>query len=66
MIEALRRRLVRPVVEQLTQGLSPESIALTFAIGLAVAVIPVVGTTTVLCTTAAIVPAKLSPILSRM
>ncbi len=51
----LRQRLVRPVVEQLTQGLSPESIALTFAVGLAIAVIPVVGTTTVLCTTAAIV-----------
>ncbi len=55
MIEFLRRRLVRPVVEQLTQGLSPDSIALTIAIGLAIAVIPVVGTTTILCTTAAIV-----------
>ena len=55
MIELLRRRLVRPVVEQLTQGLSPEAIALTFAVGLAIAVIPVVGTTTILCTTAAIV-----------
>ncbi|MHB8800263.1 MAG: DUF2062 domain-containing protein [Thermoanaerobaculia bacterium] len=54
MIEFLRRRLVRPVVEQLTQGLSPDSIALTIAIGLAIAVIPVVGTTTLLCTTAAI------------
>jgi uncharacterized protein (DUF2062 family) len=51
----LRRRLVRPVVEQLTQGLSPGAIALTIAIGLAIAVIPIVGTTTVLCTTAAIV-----------
>lgn len=55
MIEFLRRRLVRPVVEQLTQGLSPDAIALTIAIGLAIAVIPVVGTTTILCTTAAIV-----------
>ncbi len=55
MIEFLRRRLVRPVVEQLTQGLSPDAIALTIAVGLAIAVIPVVGTTTVLCTTAAIV-----------
>jgi uncharacterized protein (DUF2062 family) len=54
-MEFLRKRLVRPVVEQLTQGLSPEAIALTCAIGLAIAVIPVVGTTTVLCTTAAIV-----------
>ena len=55
MIDFLRRRLVRPVVEQLTQGLSPDAIALTIAVGLAIAVIPVVGTTTVLCTTAAIV-----------
>ena len=55
MIEVLRRRLVRPIVEQLTQGLSPDAIALTIAIGLAIAVIPVVGTTTILCTTAAIV-----------
>jgi len=51
----LRRRIVRPVVEQLTQGLSPDAIALTIAIGLAIAVIPVVGTTTLLCTAAAIV-----------
>lgn len=55
MIEFLRRRLVRPVLEQLTQGLSPDAIALTIAVGLAIAVIPVVGTTTILCTTAAIV-----------
>lgn len=55
MIEILNRRLVRPIVEQLTQGLSPDAIALTIAIGLAIAVIPVVGTTTILCTTAAIV-----------
>ena len=54
-MEFLRRRLVRPIVEQLTQGLSPDAIALTIAVGLAIAVIPIVGTTTVLCTTAAIV-----------
>ena len=39
MIEFLRRRLVRPVLEQLTQGLSPDAIALTIAVGLAIAVI---------------------------
>lgn len=55
MREFLRRRVVRPVVDQLTQGLSPDAIALTIAVGLAIAVIPVVGTTTILCTTAAIV-----------
>jgi len=55
VIDLLRQRLVRPILEQLTQGLSPDAIALTIAIGLAIAVIPVVGTTTILCTTAAIV-----------
>jgi len=55
VIELLRRRLVRPILEQLTQGLSPDAIALTIAIGLSIAVIPVVGTTTILCTVAAIV-----------
>jgi uncharacterized protein (DUF2062 family) len=53
--EFLRRRVVRPVVDQLTQGLSPDAISLTIAVGLAIAVVPVVGTTTILCTTAAIV-----------
>jgi uncharacterized protein (DUF2062 family) len=55
VIDFLRRRLVRPVLDQLTQGLSPDAIALTIAVGLAIAVIPVVGTTTVLCTASAIV-----------
>lgn len=55
MRELLRRRVVKPVVDQLTQGLSPDSIALTIAVGLAIAVVPVVGTTTILCVTAAIV-----------
>lgn len=55
MRELLKRRVLKPVVEQLTQGLSPDAIALTIAVGLAIAVIPVVGTTTILCTTAAIV-----------
>ena len=54
VIELLRRRLVRPVLEQLTQGLSPDAVALTIAIGLAIAVVPVVGTTTVLCAAVAL------------
>ena len=53
--ELLRRRLVRPVVDQLTQGLSASSIALTLALGLCLGVIPVLGTTTVLCAAAAVV-----------
>jgi len=46
--ELARSRIVRPIVEQLTQGLSPDTVALTIGVGLAIAVIPVVGVTTIL------------------
>ena len=45
----IKTKVADPIVEQLTQGLSPEKIALTVAVGLTIAVNPVVGTTTVLC-----------------
>jgi len=51
--ERLKRKFADPVVEQLTQGLAPEKIALTIAVGLTIAVNPVVGTTTILCFVAA-------------
>ena len=44
-----RRRLVRPIVEQLTQGGSPRTIALTLAAGFALGVFPIIGATTLLC-----------------
>ena len=44
----LRSRIAAPVLEQLTQGLSPNTIALTIGVGLAIAVIPVIGVTTIL------------------
>lgn len=46
--ENLRSRIAGPVLEQLTQGLSPNTIALTIGVGLAIAVIPVIGVTTIL------------------
>jgi uncharacterized protein (DUF2062 family) len=46
--EAFRRRVGEPVLQQLTQGLSPDQIALTCAVGLCIAVIPVIGVTTAL------------------
>ncbi|HTR03715.1 MAG TPA: DUF2062 domain-containing protein [Thermoanaerobaculia bacterium] len=49
----LRRRIRDPIHQQLTQGLSPEKIALTVAVGLTIAVNPIVGTTTILCFAAA-------------
>jgi uncharacterized protein (DUF2062 family) len=46
--DLLRRKLRDPIVQQLTQGLSPDTIALTVGVGLAIAVIPVIGVTTLL------------------
>jgi uncharacterized protein (DUF2062 family) len=46
--ETLRRRVGEPILQQLTQGLSPDRVALTCAVGLCIAVIPVIGVTTAL------------------
>jgi uncharacterized protein (DUF2062 family) len=44
-----QRRLLDPIVAQLTQGITPEKIALTVAVGSAFGLFPVLGTTTLLC-----------------
>ena len=44
-----QRRVVAPIVAQLTQGITPEKIALTLALGLACGVFPFLGFTTLLC-----------------
>jgi uncharacterized protein (DUF2062 family) len=44
-----QRRVRDPIVAQLTQGITPEKIALTVAVGSAVALFPILGTTTLLC-----------------
>jgi uncharacterized protein (DUF2062 family) len=44
-----QRRVLDPIVAQLTQGITPEKIALTVAVGGALALFPVLGTTTLLC-----------------
>lgn len=49
----LYRRLVQPIVALLRQGITPQKIALSIAIGAIVGIFPVLGTTTVLCTVAA-------------
>jgi len=48
-----QRRIRDPLVAQLTQGITPHKIALTLAVGSAVAVFPVLGTSTLLCLLAA-------------
>lgn len=44
-----RRRVLGPVLAQLRQGITPEKIALTAALGAVIAVFPILGSTTVLC-----------------
>lgn len=48
-------RWLRPFIQLLRQGVSPEKIALTIALGIILGVTPVLGSTTLLCTFAAIV-----------
>ncbi len=44
-----QRRVVAPIVAQLTQGVTPQKIALTLALGLVCGIFPFVGFTTLLC-----------------
>lgn len=44
-----RRKVLGPVLAQLRQGITPEKIALTAALGAVIAVFPILGSTTVLC-----------------
>ena len=46
-------RLARLVMELLAQGITPEKVALTVALGLLLGVIPAIGTSTLLCALAA-------------
>ncbi len=49
-----RRRVVDPLARQLTQGLSPERLALALAVGGAIALNPFLGTTTLGCVAAGV------------
>ncbi|HUE43987.1 MAG TPA: DUF2062 domain-containing protein [Candidatus Sulfotelmatobacter sp.] len=51
----LQRRLVRPVIELLRQGATPEKIAFSIVFGVTLGVFPVLGSTTALCAIAALV-----------
>jgi len=52
-----------PLVAQLTQGITPEKLALTLAVGGACALFPILGTTTLLCFLVAIVLRLNQPII---
>lgn len=44
-----RRRILGPIIAQLTQGITPDRIAFTLAVGLALGLFPFLGFTTILC-----------------
>lgn len=50
----LQQRVVDPVLALLKQGVTPDKIALSMAAGATLGVFPVLGTTTILCTVAAL------------
>jgi len=49
------RRVVEPIVALVTQGITPEKLALSLAIGIVLGVFPVLGSTTILCAVAALI-----------
>ncbi len=51
MRELLRRYVVNPVLALLEQGLTPEKLALSLALGVVCGLFPVLGATTLLCVT---------------
>ena len=51
----LRRRIVIPILDLLRQGITPEKIALSVALGITLGVTPVLGSTSILCFLAAVV-----------
>ena len=50
----LRRKIVNPSIDLLRQGITPEKIALSIALGLTLGVTPVLGSTSILCWMAAV------------
>jgi uncharacterized protein (DUF2062 family) len=60
---AWQRRIIDPVVAQLTQGITEEKIALTLAVGSALALFPILGTTTLLCLVVGIILRLNQPII---
>ena len=58
-----QRHVIDPIAVQLTQGITPEKVALTLAVGSALALFPILGTTTLLCLMAGIILRLNQPII---
>jgi len=55
MTEILQNRVIQPILELLTQGITPEKIAMSVVFGVALGIFPVLGSTTALCALAAVI-----------
>jgi len=55
MRAVFRRRILIPILDLLRQGITPEKIALSIALGITLGVTPVLGSTSILCFLAAVV-----------
>lgn len=53
--EPFYRRVVDPILGLMTQGITPEKIALSLAFGIVLGVFPMLGSTTILCAVAALI-----------
>jgi uncharacterized protein (DUF2062 family) len=49
-----QRRVVAPILAQLRQGITPQKVALTLALGAVLGIFPILGATTLLCAVAGI------------
>lgn len=54
MRDFLQRRLVAPLLALLRQGVTPERLAMSVALGIGIGLIPVLGVSTALCAVAAL------------
>jgi uncharacterized protein (DUF2062 family) len=52
--ELIQERILRPLLDLLKQGVTPEKMALTIALGVTIGVFPALGLTTILCTIVAL------------
>ena len=58
-----QRWLLDPIAKQLTQGVTPKKVALSLAVGSALALFPILGTTTTLCLVAGVTLGLNQPII---
>lgn len=58
-----QRRIVEPIVGQLKQGITPEKVALTIALGMVLGIFPILGSTMLLCALAAAICRLNQPII---